>query len=63
VLAISFSADKLAPQNAVKILTTKMQNAAVKYFHYENHDLNHFNWVKKNDKVVASIENWLAQAD
>lgn len=63
VLAISFEHDKLAPLKAVKRLTAKMQNASVKHFHYEKDDLEHFNWVKKNNEVVASIENWFAQLD
>ncbi len=59
VLAISFEGDKLAPQNAVKILTSKMKNAFVKYFHYQQKDLDHFNWVKNNQVVVSAIKNWL----
>ena len=61
VLAVSFNADKLAPINAVKRLTEKMQNALVKHFHYEKNDLDHFNWVKNNKTTVSSIEDWLNQ--
>jgi len=60
VLAISFEHDKLAPLNAVKLLTAKMQNASVKYFHYKQDDLDHFNWVKKNNIVVRWIQEWIS---
>ena len=61
VLAISFAADKLAPQNAVKRLTSKMKNALVNYFHYQQNDLDHFNWVKKNESIIYEIHNWIFQ--
>jgi len=59
VLAISFQKDKLAPQNAVKRLSSKMKNALVKYVHYEKDDLDHFNWVKNNNNVVEKIQKWI----
>lgn len=61
VLAISFNADKLAPENAVKRLTNKMQNALINYFHYEKDDLDHFNWVKNNTATISAINDWFNQ--
>ncbi len=61
VLAVSFEADKLAPQKAVKILTSKMKNALVEHVHYQQIDLDHFNWVKENNYVVKTINNWFKE--
>ena len=61
VLAISFEADKLAPLNAVKRLTSKIKNATVKNEHYEGDDLDHFNWVKENKFVLKAINNWFQE--
>ena len=58
VLAISFEADKLAPKKAVNILCSKMENATINNVHYSKTDLDHFNWVSKNDFVVETINNW-----
>ena len=59
VLAISFEADKLAPLNAVKRLTSKMKNALVNHFHYQHNDLDHFSWIKENIWVVDKINQWI----
>ena len=58
VLAISFEADKLAPQKAVRNLTGKMKNASVNHHHFNN-NLDHFSWVKENTVVVEKIHSWL----
>ncbi len=58
VLAVSFEADKLAPQKAVRNLTGKMKNASV-YHHHFNNNLDHFSWVKENTVVVEKIHSWL----
>ncbi|MEN8122491.1 MAG: alpha/beta fold hydrolase [Bacteroidota bacterium] len=59
VLAVSFAADKLAPENAVKILTAKMEKTSVNHYHFESCNLDHFSWVKRNKRVVDKIHQWL----
>ncbi|OQY00595.1 MAG: hypothetical protein B6I20_08535 [Bacteroidetes bacterium 4572_117] len=59
VFAISFQADKLAPQKAVQGLISKMNIATVNHKHYNGTDLDHFNWVKDNNFVVSEIVKWL----
>lgn len=61
VFAVSFEADKLAPQKAVRKLTSKMENAFINHLHFENNDLDHFNWVKNNNVVITAINDWFDQ--
>ena len=36
-----------------------MKNALLNHFHYQQHDLDHFNWVKNNKSIVEKIHHWL----
>ena len=62
VLAISFENDKLAPQKAVKELTEKMPNAKVEHLHFSEKNYDHFNWVKNNQQVIQSINEWITSS-
>lgn len=67
VLGVSFDHDHFAPHAAQKNLLDKLTQAGVTHWALGPQDLglrlDHFNWIKKNEALVARIAVWLrAQA-
>jgi predicted alpha/beta hydrolase len=64
VLAISFTDDTYAPKEAVDHLLRKMPAAATDHLHIDPEELgverlSHFDWAKRPDPVVPTINAWL----
>ncbi len=63
VLVISLDGDQLAPQQSVKNLYNKMEEAEILHLHLgedvmDRRGLNHFKWVQHSRPIAAKIEEW-----
>jgi len=64
VLAISFSDDGFAPKRAADRLCQRMPLAELTRWHLTPRDLGcsslgHFSWVKRSERLVSMITNWI----